>query len=61
MGQRKLPCALRCLLAELQACKIMLFLFFIDFKDSDLLDDSLPKGGGGDSGHNGKIVGCASY
>lgn len=39
----------------------MLFLFFIDFKDSDLLDDSLPKGGGGDSGHNGKIVGCASY
>ncbi|NWS43680.1 C99L2 protein, partial [Probosciger aterrimus] len=26
------------------------------FKDSDLYDGSLPKGGDGDSGHNGKIV-----
>ncbi|NXT47998.1 C99L2 protein, partial [Pluvianellus socialis] len=28
-----------------------------DFNDLDLNDGSVPKGGGGDSGNNGKIVG----
>lgn len=55
-------CTLRCLFPELKTCKIIFFLFFIgNFDDSDLYDDSLPKGGGDGSGSNGKTVGCASY
>ncbi|NXS34031.1 C99L2 protein, partial [Pomatostomus ruficeps] len=31
------------------------------FDDSDLLDGSLPRGGGDGGGSNGKIEGCALY